>query len=616
MCGIAGWLGPSPAGAETQLRAMAHSLRHRGPDGEGFWQAPLAGFAHRRLSIIDIALGAQPLFSHDRRYVICYNGEIYNYRALRGDLEKRGHRFVTQSDTEVIVELFRAHDIEGFGLLRGMYAFALWDCESQRGVLVRDPYGIKPLFVCLHGDRLLFGSEAKAMLPITGRARLDVASMHLLLNFRYLPGTRTLFEGVRQLAPGEILEWHQGVCRSRSIPVAHAAIEPVPSLLEQAVQRNLVADVEVGAYLSGGVDSGLVCALAARSGGNAIRSFTLPVGDDPREAENAAETAQALAIVNIRGSVMDDAARVVQKLVWHLETPKVNAWQTYELARHATRHVKVVLSGLGADELFYGYNAHSILSLLALAAKTGALAGGAGRLLQQISSVQGLQWSEPRRLGLMLRSLGNWPRVYGLLRNVWDGPDLRRQLYGPRLLEAKLPDAFSEIDKLWPGDADPVKAAASFELGHKMVNDLLWQEDRAGMALGLEVRVPYLDADLVETVKAIPRSTLMPRGRRKGYLREIARVRLPEHILRRRKSGFQVAAPQFVGGTLEPLVRDWLSDERIRRHGLFNPKFVHDVLRRKPAKGLRWHYFVIYLMLQAHMWIEAFETDASASAPA
>src|ERR1043165_5466769 len=169
MCGIAGWLGPSPPGADDELRAMGAAVVHRGPDGEGYWHDRLSGFAHRRLSIIDLESGAQPLKSHDGRYVIVFNGEIYNYRDLRADLERRGHRFVTQSDTEVIVELFRADDVAGFDRLRGMYAFALWDTAESRGLLVRDPYGIKPLFIRQWRDRLLFGSEAKALLEI-GRA--------------------------------------------------------------------------------------------------------------------------------------------------------------------------------------------------------------------------------------------------------------------------------------------------------------------------------------------------------------------------------------------------------------------------------------------------------------
>ena len=219
-----------------------------------------------------------------------------------------------------------------------------------------------------------------------------------------------------------------------------------------------------------------------------------------------------------------------------------------------------------------------------------------------------LPWSEAERVARMLASLGNWPRVYGLIRNVWDTPLLRERIYGPRLLDSHIPDAFSWLEEAWPETPDPVTASAEFEWRHKLVNDLLWQEDRCSMAVGLEVRVPFVDERLRQCVSRIPRRELMPGGRAKAYMKAIARNVLPEEILQRRKSGFQVDAPDFFCAQLMPMAHTLLSEERLKHHGLFNPEFVRQVMAAKPRKALRWHYFMLYLMLMTHLWLDEFES--------
>ena len=207
----------------------------------------------------------------------------------------------------------------------------------------------------------------------------------------------------------------------------------------------------------------------------------------------------------------------------------------------------------------------------------------------------------------MLGASTNWPRVYGLLRNIWDSPNMRKLLYGPRLLDSNLPDAFATLESMWPSKLDPVKSMAIFEWKNKMVNDLLWQEDRLSMAEGLEVRVPFLDIKFANKVNSMERRLLMPRGRPKGYMKKIVREVLPAEILNRPKSGFQIDAPSFVTKSLMPLIDRWLTPELISDNGLFNPLFVQSVLRQKPKKYFRWHYFIIYLMLLTHIWIAEFE---------
>ena len=617
MCGIAGWLGRAPADdAPAALARMVRAIAHRGPDGHGAFTDDGAGLGHARLAIIDLNTGAQPLASHDSRFSIVFNGEIYNYRELRGQLAGRGATFHTASDTEVVAELYRAEGVAGFERLRGMYAFALWDRRERCGVLARDPAGIKPLFVRAGAHGVRFGSEAKAILAMGEPAALDASSLHLLLNFRYLPGSRTLFQGIEQLAPGEVLTWRDGAATRRVLAEPAAGADELPALLEQAVARHLVADVEVAGFLSGGVDSALLCALARGRAPGRFRTFTLPIGDDPAEADNAAETARILDIDNLRGEVASPSGDDVPRLVRHLEVPKVNAWQSFQLAAHARRSVKVALSGLGADELFYGYNAHAIFFWLQSALRGIARppAAAAGRLVAALARRGDVPWTEPERAGLMLGAGGDWPRAYGLLRNLWDAPELRRQIYGPRLLDQPLPDAFDELRARWPRRDEPLEAFAEFEWRNKMVNDLLWHEDRAGMAVGLEVRPPYLDLDLAARVRALPRRAVMPRGRRKALLRQLAAAHLPEHVLRRPKSGFQVDAPSFVLRGLSGALDHWLAPDAVRAAGLFNPDFVAR-LRRLPARRpARWHAFMLYLMMQTHVWLHEFEQGAPAQA--
>ncbi len=594
---------------------MVASLQHRGPDGHGTWLAPHCALGHARLAIIDLGHGQQPMHSHDQAYSIVFNGEIYNYPLLRHQLTQQGHRFNTHSDTEVILELYRAHGWQGFNQLRGMFAFALWDHQAQQAYLVRDPLGIKPLFIDQTDTHsLAFASEAKALLQYRGqRPQLACDNLHLLLNFRYLPGDRTLFSGIRQLAPGTVLAWQIGQTPQQHhlSPPQATADQSLFDALQSSVQHHFTADVEVGAYLSGGIDSAAIAALGKRISPRPLRTFTLKAGDDPNEARNAARTAEILGLDNIQGDIAaTDMLHTLRTLLWHLETPKINALQISQLAQMTSQHVKVALSGLGGDELFYGYNAHKIMAqaqqlhhwLPNIVSRT---LGGIGAAA--LAKLERPLWGEPERALRMLQQLGHWPQVYGLMRNLWDSPQLRAKIYGPRMLDTPLPNAFEVLEQSWPDTPDPVAAMAEFEWQNKMVNDLLWQEDRCSMAVGLEVRTPFVDSHVAARVHLLDRKTLMPNGQAKGHMKHMLAELLPAEIIHRPKSGFQVSAADFFHQHLKPLAADYLSDEVIRRHGLFNPHFVQHVLQRPPSPQLRWHYFMLYFMLLSHLWLDVFE---------
>lgn len=609
MCGIAGWFSAKPRIEQSgsSLERLAEVLKHRGPDGVSTLQIDHVGMMHARLAMVDLVTGDQPMWSADNRAVIVFNGEIYNYRELRAYYESRGATFVSQSDTEVILAAYLMEGEAGFGRLRGMYAFALWDAVARRALLVRDPLGIKPLFVYKDVDAVLrFASEAKGIVAQSDASpELDVNALHLMLNFRYIPGEASLLRGVRQLAPGECLEWRtDGTSLSRRLVTDVRVMDgSLDEVLVDSVRAHLIADVPVGCYLSGGIDSGLVTAIASRAVPK-LQSFTLAVGDDPAEAQNAAETARILGLNNVQGELGDDEVRRLPQMLWHLETPKVNAMQLFRLAELTRTRVKAALSGLGGDELFAGYNVHRIFHCYA------HLPVGVSRniaaLLKHLLPAAAVPYREHERALDMGCALGDWPRVYALLRNIWDRPDLRRWLYGPRMLDASLPDAVDVVRERWPNKKNPLLAMLEYEWQNKMVNDLLWQEDRASMAAGLEVRVPFVDLSVRGAVMRMGPPRLS-----KAALREVAAGYLPPSVLNRPKSGFQVDAPRFFDTHLRKLAAIWLSPERVHSYGLFNPDTVAALQRLPVERRYRWHFFMLYLMIQTHMWVDIFERAQS-----
>ncbi|MBF0621027.1 MAG: asparagine synthase (glutamine-hydrolyzing) [Magnetococcales bacterium] len=626
MCGIAGWFGPAPQrdrSPKQTLRAMISQIAHRGPDGQGIHLENQVGLGHVRLAIIDPNAGAQPLWDYHRRGVIIYNGETYNFPEFRTALSQRGTPFQTRTDTETVLVQYLEYGLDGLAHLSGMFAFAIWDPHSETGILVRDRQGIKPLFIRQEGERLLFASEAKALLPAMNQsARMDTASLHLLLNFRYVPGEDTLFQGVHQLAPGGVLIWQNGrISQTHLSPFpdrfksGSPDEEEIRSEIVSAVERHMIADVPVGIYLSAGLDSATIASVASELNrdGSPPQTFTIEAGDHPDEADGAQQTARQFGLSNLREPMPGGFDRWLPRLVWHLETPKVNAYQAASVAQLASRHCKVALSGLGGDELFLGYVIHRFLQIQTRVKRwpgaTPLLRTVAHASAQFLPQIPPLRWEERVRGIRMVGSLGT-PRAYGIIRNVWDHPHQRQRLYGPRLLDANLPDAFHWLGGHWPDSGgDYLTQGRRFEEDNKLVNDFLWQEDRVSMAFGLESRTPFLDEALIQLVNRLTWQELMPGGRLKGLMRRVVRPWLGDEILSRPKSGFQVNAADFFSTHLRPFALEWLSPQRLKDDGLFNPVFVDKILHSQPDNRLRWHYFLLYLMVGTSLWVELFEKN-------
>lgn len=615
MCGIAGWFGTVglPENPEDVVRGMLACIAHRGPDGNGVAALPDAPgmLGHVRLAVIDPGGGVQPIWSQDRRSVLVFNGEIYNYRHLRDELSVSGIAWRTQSDSEVLLELLLRQGAEALDQLRGMYAFAFWDGTRQRALLARDPTGIKPLFLRKEGETLWFASEAKAF-PKTEqwRPELDPEQLHLLLNLRYPAGGAGLMRGVSQLAPGCCLEWTTRGTREWRIAsptVASLDVQDIHNAVVDSIEAHLVADVPVASYLSGGIDSGIVTYVASRLNHGKISSFTIDAGDDVQDAVNAAETARWLRIPNTMAALAPVGPDTLTWLLWHLEVPKVNALQSAAVAQLAAQQVKVCLSGLGGDELFLGYRAHRHLASAVTAGRVlGPLAAPLGRMFASLVP-NAATFGEPWRAARMLACASDAPRIYALLRNVWDGALPRETVYGPRMLDQRLADAGEWIAERWPKATTPVGAMASFEWTNKMVDDLLWQEDRTSMAAGLEVRVPFVDERLRLALASLQHHNARRPGS-KALLKQAFRADLPASLLARPKSGFQIDIATQLDVLFGSTLNAWLSPDQVRHHGLFDPLFVAGLLRLPRRRAHRWHFFLLLLMAQAHRWIELFET--------
>src|SRR5262245_14699591 len=588
MCGIAGLAARGAADPE-RLRAMSATLVHRGPDADGTLVDGPVGLASRRLSIIDLATGDQPIANEDGTVHVVQNGEIYNYRELRAELERGGHRFATQSDTEVLVHLYEQHG-DGFAeRLRGMFAIAIWDARRRRLVLARDAFGIKPLYYREDTGDLLFASELRA-LP---RGDVDPAALDAFLAFNSVPGPLSIFRDTRKLPAGHLLVWEDGRLEltrfARPAPVAVDDVrhededelaEELRARLRDSVRAHLIADVPVGVLLSGGVDSGLLAALAAQESGEAVHTFSIGFEESSfDELEDARSVAAQYATDHQELVLRPDAALLLPALADAFDEPFADssALPTYLVSELAASHVKVALSGEGGDELFGGYYTYAA-DLLAL--RIGRLAPVARPLVERLPSSSrkaSLDYKAKRFVrGAALPPLERhhaWKEIFS--------PELRAELTGRHsngdpvdLLRSR----FGETE-----GAELLARLQDVDLGTYLVDDLLVKTDRASMAHSLEARVPYLDPLVAGLAHALPTKAKVSSLRKKRLLRKAAAPLLPRRIVYGRKRGFSIPAAAWLRGDLEPFARDVLAPETLRRQGYFRPQAVTKLLDRHVA---------------------------------
>jgi asparagine synthase (glutamine-hydrolysing) len=553
MCGIAGAVLPGGTN-RPMLERMAAVLVHRGPDSGGFHERGSAGLAVRRLKVIDLATGDQPIRSACTGATIVYNGELYNYRELHADLERRGHRFTTASDTEVVLHFYEEHGVAGLAQLNGIFAFAIDDPRDDRVVIVRDQLGVKPLYFAEpEPGTLVFASEPKAILATGLVAReLDRAALGNYLAYGHSAGERSIYAGVRKLPGGHALTYHAGrteierywdvVTRARRWPVdSSPPVDEIAELLSDAVRRNMIADVPVGAFLSGGIDSGIVTSLMRRDN-DRLHTYSVGFGEPSDELPGALRVAERLGTIHAAITVTPaDGARALDELIGIYDEPFADAAAipTYLMAKRARQDVTVVLTGEGGDEVFGGYRRYVAEQLH----RPYAFIPHALRALAARADVERVP--RLRRAGRTLRALAedDRPRRYAAWTETFN-PRERTLLLGET---ANGPEpAIAQRAPTRDVVADDVTSLMLYELGTWLVDTYLEKVDKATMAASLEARVPLLDPRLVEALALAPRSWKISGGRTKVLLRTVAERWLPPETLSRPKQGFG------------PPIRTWL----------------------------------------------------------
>ena len=648
MCGIAGLISIEP---EARIGAMLTAIEHRGRDDEGVWtssrlaDAQQTCLGHRRLSIIDTSnAGHEPMISHDGRFVITFNGEIYNYRELRAELIGKGHVFRTQTDTEVLLTAWQEWGERSLTFLNGMFAFAIWDDRDRKLFLVRDHVGIKPLYYAALAGRdagelrtgclrsLAFASEVKSILA-SGliKAELDHESLHQFLTFLWVPDPNTLFRGIKTVAPGHLVEWQDGEITTRQWwDVSFDEIEENRSeqwwrertleTLDRVVKFEMVADVPLGSFLSGGIDSSaIVATMKHHSDGRQIETYTIGMEAAdlrydiiPDDVEWARKVSQQLDTDYHEIILQPDVAELLPKLVYHMDEPAIDmAIPSYLVSRAARETLRVMLSGMGGDEVFAGYPRQ-------LAMKIAGAFDPVPQLLRR-PMMRALEYALPGgipgKLTAPLRNAKKFARSAALdFENRYLGyqtyftDDAKRNLYTDDLRnEANELDAYAAHRRYF---ARVQNAAALNQLLYVDMKTFLpclnlMTTDKTSMAANLEVRVPFLNREMIEFTARMPPELKLKGLKRKYILKRALEKTLPHDVVWRKKAGFGAPIRSWLRGALRPMIEDLLSEETIKRRGLFRPDEVKRIIAAN-SSGREDYNLQVFQLLNLELWMRAF----------
>lgn len=618
MCGICGQFnfGDSAPVFLDDIKRMTGALAHRGPDDDGFFLAGPLGFGFRRLSIIDLVGGHQPMSDQRESVWVVFNGEIYNFKELRGELQSFGHVFRTESDTEVIVHGYKQWGDDVLTHLNGMFGLAIWDVEKRRLVLARDPFGIKLIYYAINDNRLYFGSEVRAILQATQeRASVDLTSLNLFLRYRYTPSPHTLFNGVRKLAPGTKLIVENGAHRvsrwhhSRPTPFLPEksdaeAREELRELYKQAVRRHLISDVPVGLLLSGGIDSGLLLALMNLYG-KSWPTYTVGYGTSYAEDElvTGEETARVLgsahrSVTLTRGMFEDALPKVVACLEEPVATPSIIPM--YFVCERARHDVKTALIGQGPDELFGGYPRH-----------LGLRYGGYWRALPAwmrttaSAAVTMLPRNEMLQRGLYSLAVPDRMKRYQNVLSI-----IPEWVTDSLFYEGSLPlDAGDSILSSWVDLEEPIEGTDDLgglqyiEVRSALPDELLMYADKLSMAHGLELRVPYLDKEIVQFAERLP-ARCKVRGRSQKWLhRSVARSYLPDTVINRIKGGFaDTVVDSWFRGALNGRLADTFLDSQSKMYRYLKPEAVR-ALYSAHVSGQRDNHKILFSLITFEEWL-------------
>jgi asparagine synthase (glutamine-hydrolysing) len=621
MCGIAGIVSVDGRVDRSLLEQMCAAIEHRGPDSRGVFVDGSVGLGVQRLRVIDLVTGDQPIFNEDRSVVVVQNGEIYNYRELRTRLERRGHRFATNTDTEVIVHLYEEEGAHCVRSLRGMFAFAVWDAERRQLLLARDRVGKKPLFYSISDDKLWFASEAKAILEdATVDRSVDFDAIDSFLQLQYVPHPLSAFAALRKLPPAHTLLWRDGGVeidrywrlsyRRGAVRTEQEAHEAVREALLEATALRLRSDVPLGAFLSGGVDSSAVVAAMAKQGGR-VETFSIGFGaDEYDETAYAREVAALFDTDHHELRVEPNAIEVLPRLVWHYGEPFADpsAIPSFYLSELTRRHVTVALNGDGGDESFAGYTRYlgqraDYLSGLPRPVRSSL--AGAARLLGHDGTERGFRSRFERATYVSLlephERHAKWMAFFDEReRSQLYTPEFRASLGAERTAPSVISTPYLESDA-----EDEVNRLLDVDVQTYLPGDLLVKMDIASMAHSLEVRSPLLDHELMELAAGFPGAWKLAGGVTKKVFKDALRPWLPGHILDRPKWGFAVPLAQWFRSELRHVPRETLLDSSFLGRGMFRESCIRELIEQHDS-GAYDNSKKLWALIQLELWLKTF----------
>ncbi len=603
---------------------MCERIVHRGPDSEGLWLDDTVALGMRRLSIIDLKTGDQPVFSEDKSIVVMVNGELYNYREVRAGLEKRGHKFITQTDTEIVPHLYQEYGDDFVDHINGMFAISLWDTRKKKLILARDRFGEKPLYYSIFDGKLIYASEPKALLAHPSvTAELDSDALRQYLSFDYVPAPRSIYKGISKLPAAHMLTVENGEVKTRRYwnltfsknghtPSLDKAADDLRNLLSDCVRMRLVSDVPLGILLSGGIDSSTVAAFATQHATEKVKTFSIGFTEDSFDETKFAREVATYLNTDHHEEILsaEKAGDLISEIGTWLDEPLSDGSliPTYLLARFVRKHVTVALGGDGGDELFAGYPMYF----------GHKMAGAYGSIPQFLRS--GLIEPFVRRLPVSNKNLSFDYKAKRFVKSAkYDLITRHHSWFGSFSIDEQLPLLTENVLSHSSGDIyagprnllkicdarDEIEQMQYLDMNYYMAEDILTKVDRASMAVSLETRAPFLDPRIGQFAASLPLDYKLRGNKGKYILKKSVEGRLPQSILNRPKKGFGIPIAEWLKGRLNPLMHDLLSPARLKGQGLFEPNHVQTLIAEH-EKGIASHHKQLWTLLVFQLWYDNF----------
>lgn len=624
MCGICGVFEYNKQNIidAASLKKMCRVIEHRGPDDEGIYADSYIGLGMRRLSIIDLATGDQPIHNEDESIWIVFNGEIYNFLELKHELEKKGHCFYTACDTEVIVHLYEEMGENCVNRLNGMFAFALYDLKKEKLFLARDRLGIKPLHYMIFNGKILFGSEIKSILQYPDVHReLDLSALNDFLTFEWVPAPATIFKGIKKLLPGHILtvegseislREYWDVNYNETAKSEEQIAQEILKILEKSVQLRMISDVPLGAFLSGGIDSSAIVALMSKLSDQPVKTFTIGFSEESyNEVEYARKIAEQFGTEHREKIIEPDAIDLMNKVIKNLDEPfaDVSTLPTYLVSEFAREHVTVVLTGDGGDETFGGYDQYQANQMMNTYQKLPNFL-----IKKTIPSVAKRLKPSPQKKGMknkikrFVDGASQPDRFEHMRWMIYYTEDEKQTLFSSHVLKnLNNIDSYGSVRTYFENNKGKDRLAKALYLDTKLylVDDILTKVDRMSMANSLEARVPLLDHTFVEYVATIPSSMKINKKTRKYIFKKAMGKTLPSDILKRGKQGFSIPIKNWLRSELKDLMEDVLNKKRIKEEGYFNYDYI-EKLKKGHLEGKYDHWHKIWALMCFEMWHDTY----------